>query len=67
MMMTTGMTMRRRIMITMMTITSIIIIINININIIIILIMMTRESNLLLDQPCWLLVINIVTLDQLHR
>ena len=26
-----------------------------------------RESNLLLDQPCWLLVINLVTLDQLHR
>ena len=25
------------------------------------------ESNLLLDQPCWLLVINLVTLDQLHR
>ena len=33
----------------------------------ILLIMMSRESNLLLDQPCWLLVINLVTLDQLHR
>ena len=33
----------------------------------ILLITTTRESNLLLDQPCWLLVINLVTLDQLHR
>ena len=31
------------------------------------LMFMIRESNLLLDQPCWLLVINLVTLDQLHR
>ena len=30
-------------------------------------ILLIRESNLLLDQPCWLLVINLVTLDQLHR